>query len=203
MSVTLLKLQVGWTCQNKQIAASFLLADALRRRKLAEDTAHCRFIQPLSHGGLDKQTAALIPSPPTSSTWWEVSTFTFPSQQLLSVPSSMEHSIFFRLTKNKLAWLGWNWNELHQPDMDHWSLTVLHMASALLICWPRASSGCCQVERGRLLSRSGSKKGWSAVLGRMEQNNLSWNVQYLKKGNSDWSSGSARVRFSKQVNAAV
>lgn len=151
MNVTLLKLQVGWTCQNKQIPASFPLADALRRsRKLPEDMAHCRFIQPLSHGGLDRQTAALIPSPLTSSTWWEVSTSTLPRQQQGSVAHFCAQLHLFPLKKEKMAWLGWNWKPLHKPDMDHWSLTVLHMASALLICWPRASSGCCQVERGRL-----------------------------------------------------
>lgn len=111
MSVTLLKLQVGWTCQNKPIPASFPLADALRRRrKLPKDTAHCRFIQPLSHDGLDKQTAALTPSPPTSSTWWEVSTCTQPQPSGLGSSSLCPGaSHLFPFDKKKMAGLGWNW----------------------------------------------------------------------------------------------
>lgn len=170
---TLLKLHVGWCFQNKHIPASFPLADALRSKKLAEDTANCRFIQPVSHGVLDQQTTALIPSPTDYQDPVRSKHFHAPwpprfcNSFLIQIT---QNTAFFSIQQkeNVKSWV--KFKALQQPNMDHWPLKTLHTISALLISWPGARSGCCWLGRGRLLSGNGSRRGSSAVLGRTEKN---------------------------------
>lgn len=133
---TLLKLHVGWTFQNKHIAASFPLADALRSKKLAEDTANCRFIQPVSHGVLDQQTTALIPSPtdyqdPVRSKHFHAP---WPPRFCNSFLIQITQNIaFFPFNRKKMWCLGWNLKPCSNLTWTTgpWKLFIQHLLYSL------------------------------------------------------------------------